>query len=308
MRALANWVMAGRSQAALVIACAMFLALLLPPLMFVSGAALALVALRRGGGEGGLVLGFAAAGSLAIAWLLFGSPGPVLTVLPGFWLPVLLLAVVLRASVSLAVATLVAVLLGWVAVLGFHLLVDDTAAWWLQVLNASIRQALGEAGMDSDGMVAVDEILQFLAPLMTGIVAANGALSALLALLLGRGWQALLYNPGGLRREFHALRLGRWPAVVMMALLATVALAHSPFAGNLAIVAGAAYVLQGLAVVHGLVGLRGMSRVWLVALYLALLLALPQVGLGLIALALVDAWADLRARVRRPISTERRDP
>lgn len=290
--------MAGRSQAALIVLATMLLSLLLPPLLLLSGAALALVTLRRGLSEGTVVLALAAAVSLLLGYLLFGHAGPVAGVLPGFWLPVLMLAAVLRATVSLAVVVLVAAAAGWVVVGGFYAALGDPAVWWQQWLTSVLEPAFSEAGIDpaSSGL---HDLLTWLAPLMPGAIAANLVLSALLALLIGRWWQAQLFNPGGFQQEFHGLRLGRSMALVAIAVWLGAVLSGLPWLVNLGLPLAMALVLQGLAVVHGTIAAKGWKAWPLGVLYGALLVAAPQVVLGLCVLALVDSWADLRARAAR---------
>jgi len=55
-------------------------------------------------------------------------------------------------------------------------------------------------------------------------------------------------------------------------------------------------VIQGLAVVHGIVALAAMSTGWLVATYV-LMLMIPQLAVPALCLTgLVDAWLDFRGR------------
>ena len=61
----------------------------------------------------------------------------------------------------------------------------------------------------------------------------------------------------------------------------------------------AACAIQGVATVHGLVGLRGRGRGWLVAMYLSLLLVTPAAVLALSVTGFSDAWLDYRTRFDR---------
>ena len=116
------------------------------------------------------------------------------------------------------------------------------------------------------------------ARLMTGLVIAVSVLGVLLSVLLGRWWQALLYNPGGFGKEFRALRLDRRVAFGTLGVLLMVPLAGDAL-GSLGIelmaLAVVLYLLQGLAVIHAMVTGRGASLLWLVVLYIALILFWP---------------------------------
>ncbi|MGH8604400.1 MAG: DUF2232 domain-containing protein, partial [Gammaproteobacteria bacterium] len=56
------------------------------------------------------------------------------------------------------------------------------------------------------------------------------------------------------------------------------------------------YLIQGLAVIHGMVGGRGLSRWWLAPIYVGLLFFPPHVILGLVMVGLVDSLVDFRSR------------
>ncbi|HNK32581.1 MAG TPA: hypothetical protein PK403_09915, partial [Plasticicumulans sp.] len=60
------------------------------------------------------------------------------------------------------------------------------------------------------------------------------------------------------------------------------------------------WLLQGLAVLHGLALLRGWSPWALVLVYVLLLLLLPQAVALLCLLGLIDTWMNLRARAAPP--------
>ena len=61
----------------------------------------------------------------------------------------------------------------------------------------------------------------------------------------------------------------------------------------------AACAIQGVALVHGLVRLRGGGRAWIVAMYASLLLVTPAAVLALSVAGFSDAWIDYRARFAR---------
>lgn len=296
MRALASFVMADRWRAALVVAGMALLSLWFPPLLIFSGAALALTTLRRGPQEGALVLAIAALGGALLSLPLFGSVGPMQWILVLFWMPVGLLAWVLRVTVSLARAMQAAAALGALAVSGFYLVLGDPAAWWLNWLDR-IGQTLDQTAPTA-GSVTESSLLQVLetwAPIIPGILVGGFVISVLGALLLGRWWQALLFNPGGFRQEFHELRLGRPMALVTVAVFAVVLIAGMPLAANLALVLGMIYLLQGIAVAHGVVAKSGLSTFWLVGFYVLLLLVLSQL---VMIIGILDAWVDFRARIK----------
>lgn len=297
MRGLASFVMRGRSQAALVAAVAAILSLLAPPVLILGGAAVALVTLRRGGSEGLLAIILASLGTAVLALPVFATLIPVAGIVFLFWLPLWLLAITLRNSISLAWTLQVSAVLGGLMVASFYLLLDDPGSWWLGVLNEVFRPVLKEADLNIDE-AALNELMTVLAPLMPGLMATNLLASLLFALLLGRWWQALLYNPGGFRNEFHQLRLGRQIAVIALSVIGLALIIDVPLLINLALILGLIYALQGVALVHGMAGKADLAWGWLAGFYVLLIIALPQLVILLCLMGIVDAWVDLRARIK----------
>ena len=286
MRALADFVMRGRLQAtfAVVIAAA------LPMLFWVSAAAGSLVLLRRGIND---ALGIVVWALLpTLLWWYFGEPRPLL-VLFG----TLVLAVVLRASVSWTRVLLASVLLGVLYGLIIDAVFGETVKRNAAELLELMPQMLGEAyqQMSADEKARVGNLLT---PVLTGLMAALLQLLSLLSLLLGRYWQALLYNPGGFAREFRAVRL---PAPIAVALLVGIFLL--PGLGiELAMLTPLCSVplaFAGVALLHGLVAQQRLGRFWLVGLYVSLLLFMQLVYPLLVVLAVVDSLFDFRGRAAR---------
>ena len=297
MKALAEFIMRGYPQAALVAAASALLSLLLPLFGLVSGGVIALVTLRRGVREGALLGGLATLGVGLLGALALGSPWPALGTLLILWLPVWGLAALLRLSRSLSLAAALAGLAGVLVVLLVHALVADPAAGWLELMTP-FREVLVR-----DGVVepqAAEILFGAIARWMTGAFAAALTLQWLLGLFIGRWWQALLYNPGGFGEEFRDLRLHRVLGVAGLVLLVWVGLVRGPgLIPEVVIVLMPLYLLQGLAVVHQLHRARGLHPGWLFGLYVLLLVFMPHAELLVACLGFVDIWADFRTRLAR---------
>ncbi len=301
MKSLAAFVMRGRSAATLVAAVAAVLFWLFPPFLIVSGATVALVTLRRGAVEGVALMALAGLGAVALTGLALGAPWPTLGVLLIHWLPLWLLALVLRATVSLSRAFQAAALLGLLGVTGFYLMLGDPAAWWSGVLDQWERTlaSLAPLGQPAADRVVLDQLLALLrkwAPYLPGQTIGAVLLFVLAGLLLGRWHQALLFNPGGFRSEFHELRLGAPLAAFTLGLFGAALLSGWLPLGNAALALSLLYTVQGVALVHAVVFKRRLSTAWLLLFYLLLLV--PPLSQGVMALGVVDAWADFRNRVR----------
>ena len=290
MRGLAEYIMRGRREATLAVA----IAAAMPLLFWLSGAAVALVVLRRGLSEALPVLAW---GLLpAVVWAAVGDLTPLLVILGSAGL-----AVVLRQGNDWVRVLLLAVPLGVAFALALLMALNEP----LQALASSFREMLpellGQMGIQLDEagratlLLRLDELL---IPVLGGVLGAMHALMALLALMIARYWQAGLYNPGGFRQEFHQLRL---PPLVSIGLLALVILA--PQWSSLAIlspVASVPLLLAGLALVHAVVGARNLGRGWLIGIYAVLIWFANFSFILIMFLAFVDSLFDFRSRLRRP--------
>ena len=301
MKALAGFIVSGRFQAILVAALSGMLAFVQPPFTtlahYLGAAVIALVTLRIGVTQGLQVL-IVATLLTVLFYLAAGSQAATVAVtVLLLWLPCWLVSVVLRQTVNLASAMLTASALGVVVLMLVYGLAGDPAPWWLERLQ-SFEAELEVAGLFPQGMPAQD-LLQDLSRLLTGVVLASLVLSTLSSVLLGRWWQALLVNPGGLRSEFVALRLGQGAGVLTLGLMLVAQFTQglsSDMAAQSVIVLLVPYLFVGLAVVHGVVAQTGRGNGWLIAVYIMLAI-LPQATLLLAGGGLLDTWIDFRRRL-----------
>jgi hypothetical protein len=253
----------------------------LPMLYALSAALVALVTLRRGATEGTKVLIFSLIGGL-ISWQWSGM------ILPLLVLPVTaLLAMVMRSVQSWAYVLVAAAFLGIVlSVLAQIGLNDRFAAVITQV-------QLGVAGTDTSQPFW--RMLESVKPNAAFLVMTLELIEALLCLLLARYWQAGLYNPGGFRQEFHALRIsGR----LLMALVILVGLAYAlkPAAMLLLLLP---LLFAGVALVHGVIAKTNLGGQFLIAFYVGGLLLNQFILPLLIVVAVADGVLDIRARIAK---------
>jgi len=284
MRALLEFAMRSRLAAVALVA----LGALVPLLFWLSAGLLALVTLRRGLAESALVLAGATAALAPVYAVMLGTPLAVLQPLALVWLPVMGLAQVLRVRVSLETTIQVGALVAAGAVVAFYGLYGDPSVFWRQILEMFSQQLI--AGPPGEGW---NQTVDQLAPRLTGLWVTNVLAIALLCLLLGRWWQAMLYNPGGFRREFHALQLSPWFAVIAAAAVIAGLFSAPGLVADLGTILGAVFILQAVAVAHAVVARRGWHIGWLVGFYLVLPVMLrPAMVIGL-----ADPAINFRARL-----------
>jgi hypothetical protein len=286
-------------QAMLVIAVFAILSMLQPPLTwffgYISGGAVALVTLHVGLSQGLIATFGAAIGSAVIAFFVMHAPTLALMFALMIWLPVWILAAVLRYTRSLATAVQVAGLIGMAVVIIAFLAVPDLPAVWLEALQQVKPQLLKAYGIPEPDL---DHLLELASRVMTGSTAAFLVLGLIISLIIGRAWQASLFNPGGLKDEFYKMRFTRVVGLGTLALLAVSLSSSQPVMMNIIVVLGLAYVVVGLAVAHGLVAKLGGNPVWLVAVYVMLVILPAHVMMLLSLFGLADIWIDFRARAQ----------
>ncbi|MEO5703205.1 MAG: DUF2232 domain-containing protein [Gammaproteobacteria bacterium] len=296
MQAFAAYLMRGRFQAILVAALCAVLSLLLPPLSYLSGAAVGLVTLRKGPREGLLVMLGTGLVVSVLAFAALGNPSPGIAYLIVIGLPIWILGLVLRSTASLAFALVGATLMGALMVAGVHLFTADTWAWWRGILDVVVKPALEQSGTLTDAQ-QIDLLLAELSQILTGLLAAATVLSLVISLLIGRWWQGMLYNPGGFRQEFHGLHISRMLALPTLVVLAVALLSKGKIdqiATEFLVVLLVLYMIQGLALAHRMAARFDAHVAWLIALYGLLLVALPKVGLILAAAGFADTWLNFR--------------
>ncbi|MEJ2567081.1 MAG: DUF2232 domain-containing protein [Gammaproteobacteria bacterium] len=304
MQAIARYVMRGRLQAVLVTAVTALLSLLLPPLNYISSAVVGLVTLRKGWSEGLIVIAGAGVATAVFAVLTPVDPYHADLVAAAIWVPVWVLAIVLRYTVSLSATVGSAGIIGAVVVIGTYLVLDDPAQSWRNIMGRIV--ALAKQQDEPVVANSLGQMLEHAAPHLTGMLIGALVLGLTLSLFLARWWQALLFNPGGFSREFRKLRLSR-----NFALLTVVALAVSmvapqwpaEVAANVLIVLVVVYLMHGMGLVHGIVAAKGLHVGWLIAVYVATFI-LPQSTLLLAAGAFADSWLDIRKRIKKPASDQ----
>lgn len=284
MRAMANFIMRGRVQATLIVAgCAA-----LPLLFWLSAAAGCLVLLRRGLSDALGVLVWALLP--ALVWWYYGDPR-ILMVLIGS----LGLATLLRSSESWTRVLLVSVAMGLV----YALILGAVFREPIEAMALELQKLLPRILEGLYQQMSVDERARLgalIAPVLNGLIAALLQIVSVLCLIVGRYWQALLYNPGGFGREFRAVKLSR---VSMLVLLVCMLLGPNlgPQMAMLTPLCSVPLVFAGLALMHGLVAEKRLARFWLVGMYVTLVMFMQLIYPLLVALAIVDSLIDFRGRL-----------
>ena len=284
MRGLAEFIMRGRWQA-LGVAVLGSGSLLFG---WISAAAIALVTLRRGTAAGGWLVLWALLPAVIIT-AMTGDTGSVMLLAGAFGL-----AVILRETVNLSLAVMASVPLAVLSGLALTVLNGP----FLEELITTFNQALAQ--LEQDLQQEGSQQLAFNAlsvPQVAALLATGNAVIAVLSLMLGRYWQALLYNPGGFGSEFRALKVPQG-AVLVMASAALVLWWLGPEWRVWSAVVVLPLTVAGFALVHAYAVRTDKGLGWLTLMYV-LWIVLDPVKWLWVACVVIDAFADFRARWSR---------
>lgn len=306
LRRFTDFILQGRLQAmGTVFACAF-----VPVVSTVTILIAALVTLRKGVQEGALVL-FAATLPILLWYAASQGSDQSGTGLSTYDIVMIVLvsniltwafAVLLRIYSSWSLVLQVAALGCILVVCAVHFMYPDVQNWWQTQLTdyfVNTMQAMGQAKTDDAHLekMAIINMASAVKPYATGLVVGILTFNALLQLLLARWWQAAIFNPGGLRKELYAIRMGHLFGVLfVIGLLAS-------YWGNEVVVDAMpilylTFGLTGFSLLHSLVYSVKSGWFWLALVYLAI--AIYPVCVVFVAfVALLDTWLDFRKRLQK---------
>jgi hypothetical protein len=300
MRKFAEWLTAHPGRGFIAAALLAMLSLFaLPVLAWVPAGVVVLALLATGS----LAAGLAAMGAaLPIAWgfsPVLGFAGG-LVIAAAVLVPAYLAATLLASSRSLSFAFQSVTLAACALVVLVRVLLGDPSGVLVPLLDY-VRPALEETARALAGL-GVERTPEEIGEATARVAWATGAwmllLQTMLALFAGLWAFGTMREPGLFGRQFRALRLGTlvaWTAVGALTLGLVTRLASGQAwqpAEDVLFVLACAFLLQALAVVHGLRGSRVIGPGMVGLAYVAvLLLPMAVVGVGL-----ADNWVRFRDR------------
>jgi len=93
------------------------------------------------------------------------------------------------------------------------------------------------------------------------------------------------------------LRLGRSLSIAGLLLLLIAGFTSSDLVIMLVLVVLSIYLIQGLALIHGILAARGVHKAWLLGFYMMMFLLPQLVLMPLAVFGLTDTWIDFRKRL-----------
>ena len=281
MRFVAEYALKSRTNA--IIATALGAAV--PFLFWVAAAVVSVVTLRKGGKDGSQVMLW---GVLpAIFWLAQGDLTPAFVIIGAY-----IMALVLRQSVSWSRTLLVGSVIGAIAASTVQWLPPELMS---ELAAASREMILGSAELEGR---TGGELDLFLVSLFSGVISAVHVLMIIGCVMLGRFWQASLFNPGGFRDEFHQLRLPVWAGLVLGTVIVFgtgVTSEAIKWIPSLTL----PLIFACIALVHAVVAIKQLSSYWLTAFYFVLFIAGHSLYVLMIFVALLDSSLNFRQRLTK---------
>ena len=293
MLAIARLAMKGPIAAAASATIYALLALAFAPFLVVSGGIVCLSGLRHGEIAAAKVAVIAAFVT-GVFVFVFAAGSALGLALLATLLPLVALASSLRKTQNQGLSLSFAAIFAFVYAIYMRITIGDVDRYWSERLNA-----FADAVAAQGGQFLPPESLAQIASMMHASTILLAMLFLSLSLLLGRWWQASIYNPDGFGKEFRGFVL---PKAVMLtaAVIAIAYLATMNNGGGLSVVGDALvlvmtlFVFQGLAVVHHRAKERGLGSGLFVFGYLFLVFLPHIVGVMLAFIGILDNVVDFR--------------
>jgi len=300
MLAIARYALKGPMHAATVAGILAILSLFVPLLSILSGAIVSLIILTQGLVSGSRVILVSIVGITAISYLLTHSPMLGITIGVVQWLPLVILAEILRRTRSMSFTLVIGMALALISVVVQFVLWPDAESALFEFLQLMFQDLQQQPGVD---MQQLDAGLKGVVHWMTIVFIAVMFATFVGTLLAGRWFQARLAESHGFREEFQSIRIGKGAAVIALILMVSSLALQSNWLIATMMVMLVTFMFQGLAVAHAWARHSGKSMT-LVLLYV-LMVIFPQVTGVTALLGLIDNWIDFRAKYKSiPTNTD----
>lgn len=290
LKRFADFLLQKRRHAAIVaLACGILPAALASFSMVI----VALVTLCKGGREGAIVLLWAILPFLAHAYV--GKSILLLSVAVLGFILVWGVSLLLRNTNSWVLVIQVCAVLGMIAVFVAHGFCSDLVNWWAGHIQHYLASAEQAAGEDISSKEVVAQV-HLLASLATGFEASLIFLLAILKLVFARWWQAIAFNPGGLRKELHQIRLGNLCSGLFFMLAIVAYTTDSMVAFEAMFPLAVALIGAGLSVLHCWLKPYKYALMALFGFY-TIVVIFPKALLLVILLGIIDSGFNLRKKM-----------
>jgi len=292
MLAIARYALKSPFHAATVVGLLAILSLFIPLISILSGAIVGLIILTQGLLPGTRSIVVAIVGVTVVSYLLTQSPQLGITIGLVQWLPMMILAEVLRRTPSLSFTLVTGMVLALLAVVVQFTLWPNSEQVWMQIL-LQFFEGTDTQGLEFEQLKAdLESMVHWMVIMLVAVM-----YSTFVATLMAARWfQSKLAGSEGYRDEFYAIRLGQTVALLALLMVVASLVLKQDWILSMMTVVLATFLYQGLAIVHSWAKARGKSMM-LFLLYV-LMIIFPQV-VGMTALlGVVDNWMDFRKKLK----------
>ena len=291
MKAIAAWLVARPQNAILGLAAT----LMLPFAQVFSGAVLAFLVLQQGPVRSTLQAVLAGALLAVIALVVNASAIQILANGVATWLPVLLLASLLRHWRSVNLALQASVIAAVLVMLVFFIAVPDATEFWKTVLT-ELSPIFAQMGFQQQADVLLTQ-QDVIAPQMTILVIFTSWSLIVGVTLLGYALLQVLPEQSARFGRFCDFSFGRVLAIVMAVVSVSAMVSNTVWLQNVAFLMFAVFWIQGLAIAHWLYAEGRVPGFVLVLVYALMPVLNFLMIVGLAVAGYADAWFGFRQRV-----------
>ncbi len=270
------------------------LSLILPFVSLLSGAIVSLLILTQGFRSGVRVVGLSV---LLLSIMTYASVGtPLVGLMIGLvqWLPMIVLAEVLRRTQSFSLVIIVGMVLGSIAVVLQFYLWPELEQFWRSMIEEMFNQS--EHGAKYEAMQpAIEQIVHWIALLFVAAMVTT----YISTLMIGRWFQAKLVESDGYKKEFYDIKLGKKSAIISSLVIAASVGLELDWLIAVAIVLVSGFLFQGLAVVHSRIN-QTAKKGLLNGLFYLLLFVFPHAVVLTAGVGIIDNWLNFRKGGQTP--------
>lgn len=266
------------------------LSLIFPFVSLLSGAIVSLIILTQGLKSGLRVIVLSVIATSAMTWLTMGSPMVGIMVGLVQWLPMVVLAELLRKTQSLSVVILFSLVLGVIAASMQFFFWPDLGLLWQDMVKQFLIES-NQAARYDELSLAIEQLVQLFLVFIVGVMVST----YISTLMFGRWLQAKLVDSPGYNKEFYGIKLGKKAGLIAVLAVAVSAVVATDYLVAVAIVIGSGFLFQGLAVVHVRAN-RSSRKVLFIVLFYFLLLVFPHVVALTTFVGIIDNWFDFRGK------------
>ncbi len=292
MLAIARYALKSQFHASTVVGVLAVLSLFIPLISLLSGAIVGLIILTQGLYSGTRALLISIVGITAISYLITQSPVLGITIGVVQWVPVVILAEVLRRTSSLSFTLIAGMGLTLIAVAVQFLVWPDAEQFWSELMMQMLQSA-NNPQLDAS---LIESWVQSMVHWMTIMLMAVMYSTFVATLLAARWFQAKIAESDGYRDEFYSIHLGKSAAGFALLLIVINLVLQQDWLSAMLIVVLAGFLYQGIAILHSWSKQR-KKRGLLILIYI-LMVIFPQVVGATALLGVIDNWMDFRKKLK----------